>query len=237
MAEGEKKKKTIPDHVVAQRAAQKIKRAKSLRGRHERSEMYDVFRRIDMHGGNREVCWEWKGSHGLGTRGEYRPRVVIGKQDYYVYRVVYELYTGYKLQKGDVVRHQCDHSWCCNPFHMIIGTQADNVQDMLARERVGLKHFYIKRMMQMFELGCSAEYITQKMKQGYNMTLDVSVVRKIRLRTVYKHIPWEWGDNYAAERKQRLAKLRKLRLAGDPTCATIDNQQHIRKDEDNGRED
>jgi hypothetical protein len=183
--------------------------------------MYDVFRRIDMHDGDKKVCWEWKGAHGLGTRGEYRPRVVIGQKDYYVYRIVYALYTGYELQRGDVIRHECDHSWCCNPHHMIIGTQADNVQDMLKRERVGMKHFHVKRVMQMLEVGCTAKYVHEKMREGYGMNVDVSIIRKIRLRTVYRHIEWPWGDEWAARRKQRMAELRSSRLASVTECDII----------------
>jgi hypothetical protein len=91
---------------------------------------------------------------------------------------------------------------------MVIGKQADNVHDMLERERVGMKHFHVKRIMQMLEMGCTAEFVCQKMREGYNMSMDVSVIRKIRLRRLYKHITWEWGDNYAAQRRKRLAELR-----------------------------
>jgi len=219
-------KKTIPAHVVEQRAKRVNEgRSKRLRGRREQSELHDVFRRINMHNGNKEVCWEWSGAHGLGTRGEYRARVRVAQKDYYVHRIVYSLYTGYELQEKDVVRHMCDNSWCCNPYHMLIGTQADNVQDMLERERVGIKLFHIKRIMQMFEVGCTAEYICEKMKQGYNMQLDVSVIRKIRLRKVYKHVEWPWGDAYAHERRQRLREVRAAKLASDPECGIISNSQ------------
>jgi hypothetical protein len=211
----DKTPKPIPAHVIEQRAKHQHTPTKPLRGRRTRGEQYDVFRRIDMHNGDKEPCWEWKGSHGKGTREEYRPRVVINNEHFYVYRVVFELYTGYKLQKGDVIRHQCDHSWCCNPHHMLVGRQADNVRDMLERERVGMKHFHVKRIMQMLELGCSAAFVCEKMREGYNMSLDVSVIRKIRLRKVYKHIPWSWGDTYAAERKQRLSDIKSARLAGN----------------------
>ena len=166
-----------------------------------------------MHNGEKQPCWEWLGAHGLGTRGEYRPRVCIATKHYYVYRVVYQLYTGYKLKEREVVRHTCDNSWCCNPHHMMIGTQADNVADMMKRERVGMKHFQIRRIMQMLELGCSAKYVCDKMREGYNLTLDASVVRKIRMRTIYKHIEWKWGDDYADQRSKRLSFLRKQRLA------------------------
>lgn len=215
--------KKMPQHVVDQRAAANHK---PLRRAGIASEPYDVFRRINMHDGNRDVCWEWTGAHGLGTRGEYRPRVVIGMKDLYVYRVVYELYTGYKLQAKDVVRHQCDNSWCCNPFHMIIGSQADNVQDMLKRERVGMKHFHIKRIMQMLEIGATADYIVNAMKQGYAMTIDASMIRKIKMRRIYKHIEWQWGDDWAKQRRARLNAIKQQRLAGDPSSGIMDSQQH-----------
>lgn len=215
------KYRKMPQHVVEQRARAAAKRTKPLRSPRERSELYDVFRRINMHGGEKEPCWEWQGAHGKGTRGEYRPRVVIGTRDYYVYRIVYELYTGYTLQKTDVIRHQCDHSWCCNPYHMLIGTQADNVQDMLKRERVGLKHFHVRRIMQMLEIGCTTKYVSAKMKEGYNIALDASLIRKIRLRNIYKHIEWPWGDEYARKRELRMRELKSRRLASVSAGAII----------------
>lgn len=37
--------------------------------------------------------------------------------------------------KGSVVRHTCDNPRCINPRHLILGTQQDNIDDMLARQR------------------------------------------------------------------------------------------------------
>ena len=36
-------------------------------------------------------------------------------------------------KKGEVVRHECDNPICCNPFHLIIGTQKENCHDTLIR--------------------------------------------------------------------------------------------------------
>ena len=50
------------------------------------------------------------------------------------------------------------------------------------------------------------------MREGYNFVVDVSVIKKIRLRTIYKHIPWPWGDAYVealARRKAELASVSK----------------------------
>lgn len=212
--------KPIPQHVVEQREAVKEKLPRKQK---QHAELHDVFQRINMHNGDVDVCWEWKGAHGKGTRGEYRPRVVIGQKDYYVYRIVYELYTGYKLRSSEVVRHKCDNCWCCNPTHMIIGTQADNVADMIKRERVGMKHYQIRRIMQMLEIGCDAAFISAKMREGYDLQIDASVIRKIRMRVIYKHIEWPWGDAYATIRRRRLDDLKKSRLASDPTSAIIND--------------
>ena len=223
----------MPVHVRAQREANNNK---PLRRKGESAEFYDVFRRINMHDGDKLVCWEWQGAHGLGTRGEYRPRVTIGNKDYYVYRIVYQLFTGINLEPHEVVRHECDHSWCCNPYHMIVGTQLDNVQDMLKRERVGMKHFHVKRIMQMLEIGCTANYVQAKMREGYSMQVDVSIIRKIRMRRIYKHIEWPWGDEWAKTKKQRLADVKAARLAGDPVSAIIGSQQHEENDNGNDEE-
>jgi len=37
--------------------------------------------------------------------------------------------------EGLVVRHSCDNPPCMNPEHLLLGTQADNVQDMMDRGR------------------------------------------------------------------------------------------------------
>jgi len=211
-------KKTIPPHVVAQRAGGRSER---LNVGKDRSELHDVFKRIDMHGGSKDACWEWSGAHGKGTRGEYRPRVRINNKDHYVHRVVYQLYTGYTLLGRDVIRHNCDNCWCCNPYHMIIGTQADNVRDMQERERIGLKHFHVKRIMQMLEIGCTSVQVAEQMRRGYNINVDVTMIRKIKMRTCYKNLDWPWGDEYAKQRRARLAKVRAGKLASDNECDII----------------
>jgi hypothetical protein len=53
----------------------------------------------------------------------------------------------YALEHGECpatlkVRHRCDNPNCVNPAHLEIGTQADNIADMVARDRTasGEKH-------------------------------------------------------------------------------------------------
>jgi hypothetical protein len=44
----------------------------------------------------------------------------------------------YALTFGPIatnVLHKCDNQPCCNPFHLFVGTQADNMADMKAKGR------------------------------------------------------------------------------------------------------
>lgn len=64
------------------------------------------------------------------------------KQRGYVMRFVLEEALGRPLAEGMVTRHTCDNPPCCNPAHLIEGTQAQNLADMVARgrSRTGERH-------------------------------------------------------------------------------------------------
>lgn len=79
-------------------------------------------------------CWKWTG------KTDKRETHCYGKfwlEDKWVrpHRYVYELANDCKIPDKMVIRHQCDNVLCCNPAHLLIGTQADNVADMIARNR------------------------------------------------------------------------------------------------------
>lgn len=88
------------------------------------------WRYVDRDGPN--GCWRWTGflnwaGYGrLGTGGAKGMRTAS--------RVSYELHKG-AIPKGMVVRHKCDNAACVNPDHLELGTQRDNVRDMIARGR------------------------------------------------------------------------------------------------------
>jgi hypothetical protein len=86
-------------------------------------------------------CWLWtaatfKNGYGMFAAG----RFANGKTDTrYAHRVAYELCIG-QIPGGLQIRHSCDTPACCNPDHLRLGTQADNIHDSVVRGRRAKQH-------------------------------------------------------------------------------------------------
>jgi hypothetical protein len=83
-------------------------------------------------GAGPDACWPWTASttHGYGQIG------VPGTRPHKAHRVAWELTNG-PIPDGLLVCHRCDNPPCCNPAHLFLGTNADNMRDMVAKGRAG----------------------------------------------------------------------------------------------------
>ena len=77
-----------------------------------------------------EGCWLWEGHCSSDGYGSFR---VKGRETL-THRFSYLLHKG-PIPKGMLVLHSCDRPACVNPAHLFVGTQKDNMQDMLAKGR------------------------------------------------------------------------------------------------------
>ena len=75
-------------------------------------------------------CWEWKGAHANYGYGQ----VYIGGRIQRAHRIAWEMFYG-PIPPGIKVCHACDNPPCVRPDHLFLGTQADNLHDMLAKGR------------------------------------------------------------------------------------------------------
>jgi hypothetical protein len=95
-----------------------------------------LWRNIDRRGP--DECWPWTGSTatgGYGTiwRGDGSGKLIRA------HRAVWEQFNGpipeNTAYHGAVVMHSCDNRACCNPAHLRLGTQAQNLRDMGDKKR------------------------------------------------------------------------------------------------------
>lgn len=94
------------------------------KGRHNRP-LENFLNRICF--GHSE-CWYWRGAQNRQGYGE------SGAPDHKAHRLAWRLFRG-EIPAGMNVLHRCDKPYCVNPDHLFLGTQKDNVQDMIQKGR------------------------------------------------------------------------------------------------------
>lgn len=80
-----------------------------------------------------DSCWMWKGViqyWGYGNFTYNRNGKITTTP---AHRMAAHLFLGMPLDTDKVVCHKCDVKACCNPRHLHIGTQKENMQDLCAK--------------------------------------------------------------------------------------------------------
>lgn len=94
-----------------------------------------IWARVEK--GTPDACWPWRGDRDPRAGSGYG-RLTVGStigRRFVVSRLVYMLEHGL-LPPDVVVRHSCDNPPCCNPGHLLEGSQAANIQDAVDRGRM-----------------------------------------------------------------------------------------------------
>jgi hypothetical protein len=83
---------------------------------------------VSVHGDN--DCWPWLGNQ----NGKGYGRVEYDGKLQQAHRVSWQIHHG-PIPNGFNVLHTCDNTICVNQKHLFLGTQQDNVDDMIAKSR------------------------------------------------------------------------------------------------------
>lgn len=108
----------------------------------------------------------------------------------YIHRVSYMLHKG-EVFSHQVVRHTCDNPICCNPDHLVLGTQLDNINDRTTRGRtaIGLTHGKSKFNEEQVRYIRSCVISQRKMAEKFNV--NRSTIQDIQNGRTYNDIPWK----------------------------------------------
>lgn len=88
------------------------------------------FLNLIVYPDNLDSCWSWKGSKDKRGYCYFWYKNKMGK----AHRFSYEFYKG-TIPEGMQVLHKCDNPSCVNPSHLWLGTNNDNVQDKVKKNR------------------------------------------------------------------------------------------------------
>jgi hypothetical protein len=83
--------------------------------------------------GGSDECWEWQAARRTAGYGAFK---IGGRQGkiHNAHRIAWVLTHG-EIEDELFVLHRCDNRPCCNPAHLFLGTQLDNMRDMFAKGR------------------------------------------------------------------------------------------------------
>lgn len=80
-------------------------------------------------------CWPWTASlHDKGYGQIYLAEAEGESRKEFAHRVAWLLTSG-SIPEGLHVLHKCDNRSCCNPEHLFLGTNGDNVADKVKKGR------------------------------------------------------------------------------------------------------
>jgi HNH endonuclease len=136
-------------------------------------DMVRFWAKIDRSGD----CWVWTAATGNQGYGQF----VVNHRKIRAHRIAFELAYG-PIPTGLLVLHRCDNPPCCNPDHLFLGTQADNVDDMVEKRRHGT-HVHPERRATGSRHGSQTK--PEKLKRGeavHTARLTADDVRDIRAR-------------------------------------------------------
>ena len=99
------------------------------------------------------------------------------------------------MPKGMVLRHLCNNAWCCNIEHLKVGTQKENMEDMINCERSlkGKNNFKINGIK-----NGSNKLTEEEVKEIYLSDLGYTTlskkynVSKTNIRYIKNKQQWKW---------------------------------------------
>lgn len=149
------------------------------------------WERVEVHS-SRKKCWPWK-LPGRNSDGYGEFQFWYKKKKYRIgaHRAAYLLSRKKKLASDRVIRHVCDHPWCCNPYHMHRGSHNKNVQDRVRRGRSAIGSRSGRAKLTETDIPRIRRHLRRGRTPGQiarEYAVDPKAIRQIRNGETWKHV-------------------------------------------------
>jgi hypothetical protein len=130
-------------------------------------------------------CWLWTGHLGWGGYGHFN---WAKNKPIKAHRASWLLFIG-EIPQSMHVLHKCDNRACCNPDHLFLGTNNDNVADKVAKNRQSKgERSSLSKLNSALVLEIRSSSETDR-GIGKRLGVGKSVVNLIRNRKAWRHVP------------------------------------------------
>ena len=174
--------KSIPGHILARLFSDQIKSR--------------FWSRIRM--GSKDECWPWlrgRTNMGYGEMNLYHATRLKPSFIMTAHRIAWMLHHDQLIPSGRFVLHSCNNPRCCNPDHLRLGDQAENMRQMVQQGRAAngrvcgeshgmskLTNVEVLQIRALTASGLDEKHLAQR------FGMSKTSIRNIVTRETWKHI-------------------------------------------------
>ena len=133
-------------------------------------------------------CWIWMACRNGSTPEHSYGRFRINGQTFHAHRIAWELTKG-TIPEGLRVLHRCDNPPCCNPRHLFLGSQADNMQDCATKNRTTRGSRNARAKLTSIDVLSIRSDPRPQIQIAATYNVDTSLICKIKRRKNWTHLP------------------------------------------------